>query len=443
MNACRVRTFGLLSAAALALSACSGGWFGGHEDKPLPGKRIAVLTQNTVVKADPRIADIEVRLPRPEANADWPQAGGLPNHAMYHLQAPGALNKLWSSSIGDGTGDDGELLAQPIVADGRVYTIDVNADVRAFDTKTGDIVWERELSRSDSNEGILGGGLAFERGRLYATTGFADVIAMDARTGKEIWRKRMTGPIRAAPTVRGGRVFVVTVTNELSALAASDGRQLWTHSGLTELAGLVGGAAPAVDAGVVVVAYTSGEIVALRVENGRTVWSESLAALRRSDAVTAISQIRGLPVIDRGIVYAVANSERTVAIDLRTGTRLWEVDIGGRDGPWVAGDYIYVTTREGEVVCLTRRGGRIRWVTQLPKYEDPEDKSNSIQWTEPVLASDRLLVGGTQSEMWSLSPYSGKILGRIDMPGRVLIPPAVAGGTVYVLTDNAELVALR
>lgn len=434
--------FVCMAVLAFAVSGC-GSWLGGVTKKPLEGERIDVLRGGRTVQVDERIKDLKIALPRPNVNEDWPQAGGDPNHAMHHLAASGPLAQIWRSGVGAGSNDEAQLLAQPVLSGGTIYTMDIEAQVAAFDEKSGARRWRVELSKDDDNEGILGGGIAVNDGKLFATTGFADVVALDARTGKEIWRKTMTGPIRAAPTVWAGRVFVVTVANETFALSADDGRELWTHSGLREVAGLVGAAAPAVDGGVVVIPYSSGEIVALRVENGRQVWTESLTAIRRSDAVTAIAHIRGKPVIDRGIVYIVGHSNRTVAVDLRTGTRLWEVPIGGTHGAWVAGDFIYVLTRDSEVICLTRRGGRVRWITQLPKFEDEEDREDPILWTGPLLAGDRLLVGNNVDEMWSISPYSGKVLGRLEISGPVLIPPIVAKETVYVLTDEADLIAFR
>jgi outer membrane protein assembly factor BamB len=290
---------------------------------------------------------------------------------------------------------------------------------------------------------MLGGGVAFDGGRLYATTGFAEVFALDAGSGKTIWRRRLTNPIRAAPTVRDGRVFVITIANELFALNAGDGKTLWQHSGLSETAGLVGGASPAVDAGIVVAPFTSGEIVALRVENGRVVWSDTLSALRRTDPVTSLAHVRGRPVIDRGYVLVVGNSGRMVAIDLRTGNRLWEQAIGGVHGPWVAGDFVFVVTNDSQLVCLSRRDGRVRWIRPLQQFEDEEDRLDPIRWAGPVLAGDRLLVGGTNGQVWSVSPYTGKLLGWIEVSGPLLIAPVVANQTVYLLTDDAELIALR
>lgn len=435
--------FGLIVLLAMSIAGCQQAWFGEAEEAPLPGERLPVLQLREAIKADPRIADLKVRLPRPVANANWPQAGGLANHAMHHLAAPGSLGRLWRTDIGDGSSDDGQLLAQPVAGGGRVFTVDVSADVRSYDLETGALVWRAELEPEDDDGGMLGGGISLNAGRLFVSTGFAYVFALEAATGKELWRRRLSGPVRAAPTARNGRVFASTIANQLYALDAKDGKVLWSHSGLSETAGLVGGAAPAVDNGIVVVPYTSGEVVALRAANGRVVWSDALIALRRSDPVSSLAHIRGLPVIDRGMVFAVGNGGRTVAIDLRTGSRVWEQAIGGTYGPWVAGAFVYLISRDGDIVCLSRVDGRVRWVRALPKYEDEEEKSDAIHWAGPVLAGNRLLVASSQGEIWSLSPYSGKPMGRIEMPGPIRIAPAVASGTVLVLTDDAELIALR
>jgi hypothetical protein len=56
---------------------------------------------------------------------------------------------------------------------------------------------------------------------------------------------------------------------------------------------------------------------------------------------------------------------------------------------------------------------------------------------------DRLLVVGSNGEAITMSPYSGEVLGRRELPGPAVIPPVVAGGTVFVVTENAQLLAYR
>jgi hypothetical protein len=60
-----------------------------------------------------------------------------------------------------------------------------------------------------------------------------------------------------------------------------------------------------------------------------------------------------------------------------------------------------------------------------------------------VLAGDRLIVTGSNSDAYSISPYTGEILGKIELPGRSHLAPIIVNGTLLMLTDNAELIAMR
>ncbi len=161
-------------------------------------------------------------------------------------------------------------------------------------------------------------------------------------------------------------------------------------------------------------------------------------------ALSSLADIHGRPVIDRGRVFAVSHSGRMVAIDLRTGDRVWEQDIGGTQGPWVAGDYVYVLSNDVRLLCMTWKDGRVRWATQLPRYDNPEKKRDPIKWAGPILAGDRLIVISSDGVAFSVSPYTGKALGTIDFPYGVFVDPR--GREQYALchdlrsaTDRAAL----
>ncbi|MGH6619025.1 MAG: PQQ-binding-like beta-propeller repeat protein [Alphaproteobacteria bacterium] len=440
-----LRPFAVLLLLLLLLAGCD--WvesmLPSRKPPPLPGERIAVMVNEGELEADPRVADLRVMLPKPYANAAWPESGGVPTHAMYHLGLAAAPSKAWQVDIGDGSQKGRKLLSRPVVADDRVFVMDIDFEISAYGAATGERLWHHESKVPKEDREAFGGGLAYSMGRLYVTTGFGDVIALDAQTGGQVWKQTLPGPMRAAPTVAGGRLYVVTIDNQLNVLDADTGEKKWTHTAISESAGLLGGGSVAVDGSTVVVPYSSGEIFAMRAENGRVVWSDNLTAIRRIDAMASLAHIRGSPVIDRGIVYAVSHSGRLVAIDQRSGARAWERSIGGVDMPWVAGEFIFVLSNDNELYCLTREGGRIRWVQPLPRYENPDKKKDPIRWAGPVLAGDRLIVTGSHGEVMTVSPYTGEPLGRMSVPDGILMPPVVAKETIYFLTDDADLIAYR
>lgn len=440
-----LRALAPLALGLLLLGGCDtvSSLFGEDDEPPLPGTRIAVLQGGSGIEADPAVAGRQIMLPEPYVNGGWEQPGGSPGHAMYHLALSDAPRVAWSDNVGEGDDDDAALLAQPIVVGDAVFAMDSRSIVTARRQSSGDTFWETDLEPEDEDDGFFGGGIAFADGQLFVTTGFGSVFALDGSSGAVLWEQKLPAPIRAAPTVSGGRVFVITLDNQAYALAAADGRRLWDHSGITEVASLLGTTSPAVAGGTVIVAYTSGEIYALQVENGREIWSDSLAAVRRTDPLADIAQIRGLPVIDRGLVYVVSHAGRTVAIDLRRGSRVWESGVGGTQTPWAAGDYLFMVTNEGTLLAVTREEGAVRWATQLPQWEDPEDLEDPITWYGPVLASDRLVIAGSHGEAYAVSPYTGAILGVVDLPAGAALAPIVANNTLYFVSQDADLVAMR
>lgn len=464
---------GLCLALCLALCTALGGcgvidslgisdWFSHASKSKLRGQRIQVLTSNNSLKPDAALKNTPVLLPKPYVNTSWPEPGGYATNAMYHLEAGGPLRQVWEQDAGKGSDSDSRLTASPIVADGRIYVLDSEAHVFAFNATTGAPLWNRELApkgqQSLLNEfslgligedtGIdpskgMGGGVAFDNGKLFVTTGFGSVFALDAATGKQLWMHTVGVPIINAPVANGGRVFVSSEDNHFYALAESDGRALWDHHGINETASILESTSAAVAGEYVLVPYTSGELYAIRVTNGEVAWSDTLT---RNGGVTALSElddIAGRPVIDRNMVFAISHSGIMAAINLNTGERAWTRDVGGINTPWAAGNFIYVLTSDQKLLCLQRKDGLVKWIHQMPRWEDPGDKDGAIMWSGPVLVSNRLIVVSSDGYAQSISPYTGRLLGRVEIPDGTVIAPVVANQTLYLLTNDAELVAMR
>ena len=430
-------------ALALALTSCS--VFKGKVHKtPTVGERVPVLDFETRVEAEPELAAVAVRLPPPEVNADWPQPGGSPSKAVAHVALPDTVAQAWSVKIGRGSTGTRRLNAAPVVLGGKVYTMDTEATVRAFDAASGRELWSAAIdAKGEAKVAAFGGGVSAGDGRVYATSGYGVVAAFDANTGAQVWRVALGVPFRGAPTVAAGRIYALTQDNQLFALDAAKGTTVWNVAGTVEVAGLLGGGAPAFAQDTLVVGYSSGELNALRAENGRTVWTDALSRTGRTTALNALTDIDASPVIDNGRVFAIGHGGRMAAIELSTGQRVWERNFAGVETPWVAGDFVYAVTLDGEVVCVTRGDGKIKWVRRLARYSNAKKKTGAIEWSGPVLASDRLLLAGSNKLLVTVSPYTGKTLSSVKLKAPAYLPPIVAGKTVYLLTDDGKLTAYR
>ncbi|MGF1561608.1 MAG: PQQ-binding-like beta-propeller repeat protein [Geminicoccaceae bacterium] len=432
----------------LALGLLSGcgylNFIGDNEDPRLPGERVSVMLLEDDIRADPAMQRIDVVLPTPTDGTEWPQAGGNAAKTPPHGVLNDSLTLAWRADVGQGGRGNVRVLGQPVAAAGKVFAIDARGVVSAFDAASGDRVWRFDPDDVERAGGGLSGGLAYANNWLFVTESAGTVFGLDARTGEEIWRRNLKLPLRAAPTVAGDRVLVLSADNQLFALNGTDGSIVWQHAGFFETAALLGSPSPAVNNNIVLVPYSSGEVYALRLDNGQPLWSDTVMRTRRTLAIGQIADIEGHPVLDGTTAFVAGHGGEMASFDIRNGARLWDQSLASTETPASAGDFLFVLTTRGEVLAVLKSGGGIRWVSQLPRFERPDDSdSDPVRWTGPVLAGNKLVFVSDHEQMLMLSPRDGSVIGDYSLPGGVAVPPISADGTLYLLDDNATLLAYR
>jgi len=436
----------MATAAAMLVSACSLLGGGNGDDKkttPTLGKRTNILSGESGAEVDPALAGISVILPSQVANTEWAQSGGNAAKSVGHLSLGPSPSRVWTAQI-SGTSKRARLAASPVVSGGRLYAVDTEAVVHSFDASSGSRVWSMQIEvDSDGKSSRFGGGVAAQGTMVYATNGVGDVVALNAADGSQLWKVRPAGPLRGAPTLSNGNVYVMTQDNQIYALNQTDGSVQWNEAGTVGLAGIFGVAAPAAGQGTVIAGYSSGELTAYRYENGRNLWNDALARTSISTSVATLSDIDADPVIDRGRVFALGQGGRMAAYELVTGQRIWELNVAGISTPYVAGEWVFVLTDDAKLLCIARPTGKVRWISQLAAFRNEKKKKNPVNWTGPILAGNRLIVASTEGQVVAISPGEGSSSTMFELNDGVSLPPVVANNTLYILDDSGRISAFR
>lgn len=435
---------GLLVAALFgSLAAC--GIVGGKNKgpkTPVVGKRVAILSTENDAETDAALAASPVLLPPPYANTDWAQPGGNSAKLMGHVALGVSPQQVWSVSIAGST-SRARLAAPPVVADGKLYVIDADAEVIAMDAKTGSRLWKMKMPAEGNGRSLFGGGVSVLGNRVFVTTGVGDVAALDATNGSIVWKVRPGGPLRGSPTLANGHVYVMSQDNQVFALDQLNGEVEWSEAGTVESTGVFGVAAPAAAQGTVITGFSSGELNAYRYENGRSLWGDALSRTSISTSVAALADIDADPVIDRGRVFAIGKGGRMASYELVTGQRLWEINVAGISTPAVVGDWVFVVTDDAKLLCVSRTTGKIRWISQLKRWRDAKDRKGSVRWTGPIAAGGKLILVSTRDHLVYVDPADGHIATEVDTGHRMSLSPVVADNMLYILADDGKLTAYR
>ena len=436
----------LFSAILAVLAGCA------KKEEIFEGQRFDVRTAlSDTIPSDEFVDDaagslnleVAIKLPKQQNSNSWTHRNGSPAHRIVHPALGTQLTRLWSASIGAGNGRKQRISSDPIVAGGRIFTMDSQSQVRAI-SPIGAVLWQKSLTpQSDKVEEASSGGLAFGDGLLFATTGFGELTAINPEDGSTVWQQTMDASIAAPPVVSGGRVYVISRDNQAWALDTKNGRIKWQQQSSRSDTGLVGGAAPAIAGKLVLLPFGSGEMVAALTRNGVRIWSVAVSGSRRGQARSNIGDITSDPVVSGGRVYAANQSGRVVAVERRTGERIWTANEGAYSPVWPVGGSVFLVSDAAQIVRLDARNGEVIWAVDLPKFKKEKTRKDSFTHFGPILAGGRLLVASSDGLLRSFDPVSGALVSTVEIPSGAASQPAIVDGVLYILSQNGELHAFK
>lgn len=432
------------AACLLALTGCE------EPETILAGKREnlrAEQSDSSLVVRDPFAPNLSapVSVGPEQANTAWLQRHNSPKTRIQHPAFSGAIVPVWSADIGSGDSRYGRITSEPVVYNGKVFTLDSEARVSATST-SGNAVWSVSLvPERDAGRDATGGGLAASEGVIFVTSGFGTVTALEAETGDQLWQQKLQASGTGLPTVRDGIVYLVAGDATAWALSAQSGRVLWQLGSTADKNNILGGAAPAVSDSLVVFSFGSNELQAAFKQGGLRVWDTVISGQRRGYTRSRISDITGDPVISGGRIFAGTQSGRMVALEADSGARLWTAEEGPMSPAWVVGRAVFLVSDGNELVRLDADTGERVWGTKLPFFTKDRPKRQNTVFAHygPVLAGGRLYVTSSDGLIRAFDPTNGVLLQTGEIPGGATTSPVFADGMMFVVSGKGQLFAFR
>ncbi|MBO6282254.1 MAG: PQQ-binding-like beta-propeller repeat protein [Alphaproteobacteria bacterium] len=424
--------------SAVMLSSCS-------NNKVLPkGTRVSVLDQISSVKPDVADGSVDISVPEAVENADWLQADMNAQHRLSNIKVGTDMKKQWSSGFGKGRSKREFLISKPLVKGSTVYTLDAAGRLSAFNLADGEELWSEKLLANNkyvSDTALKGVGLAIEDSALYITTGFGVVVAANVKDGSKIWERNLQTPLRIAPSVAGDKVFVQSVDNKFYALDKKSGEIQWDYDIAMEDTTMVGGAVAAYspELDVVITGFSNGEIQAFAADFGSPLWSDLLVANRQAYSSTSLHTVKAAPVIGGETVYVLGSANVLTAIDIRSGMRKWEKEIGGANTPLLIGNTLYVVTNNNELVALNTETGDILWSSVI----DLGKKASDTRVFAPLMINGKIVVTTSAGHVLMYNPQDGQLSEDVDLDEDFNSEPIAADGYLLFVTDDAELLAYK
>ena len=324
-------------------------------------------------------------------------------------------------------GDTGTFDFTPVVDTNAVFAASTDGDIVKVNLATGVQEWRINAGEKLSGGVGIGQGTTGQNIVLVGTVHGA-VLAYDY-TGKVLWKAKLSSEVLSAPRVFDGVVIVRSADNHIVGLNANDGSRKWVYQRASPALSLRSSAGLVVDGGAVYAGFAGGKMVALRADNGNILWEATVAQPKGVTEIERIADITSLPVVDSGLVYAVAYQGKIAAIDRKNGRAVWSRDISSLNGLTTDAGKVFVSHTAGSVYALDDSAGKTFW-------RQPGLLNRKI--TSPISLGAIVAVGDFEGYVHFLNREDGAFAARIKTDSSAVMPQMVAIGNSQVVAQTRD-----
>jgi len=255
----------------------------------------------------------------------------------------------------------------------------------------------------------------------------------DVGTGSSFY-----GKLTASPIVYDGKVYTLDAAGKVSAFSTSGGSPVWrvsvTPPNEKDREGFGGGLAA--DGGRIYAATGYGVVVALDARSGSKLWEKNVGSPVRSSPTAAAERV--FAVTKEGLLYCLSGSD---------GTELWQfrgmgerASLLSNTSPAVDGDVVVVPYPTGDLVALRVSDGQAIWTETLARTRSASSMGAMSDTARPVIDGGTVYAVGHAGRMVATVQKTGERLWSLTVPS--IQAPWVAGDSVFVVDTTGQLMAI-
>ena len=306
-------------------------------------------------------------------------------------------------SVGSGTIYNHVKLA-PFVLDDEAYIASRDGNVIAYNLGTGEMLWEVSVDQQ------LSAGPYAAGNKVFLCDSDGKVTALDRTSGNNIWQVTLSSEILSRAVESDGYLIVRTADGSIFALDSETGSQKWVFDRSMPVLTLRGTSDPVIANGVVFVGLDSGKLVALDLLSGSEVWEQQVAIGRGRSEVERMVDIDGTPEVYGSKIYLSSYRAKLGAYSIRDGREFWSRELSSYNGPVIDkaadGKSLFITDDHGNIWGISADSGASLWKQSMLKLR----KS-----TKPVIKDNKVVVGDFEGYLHFLDKTTGEIVARIEV----------------------------
>jgi outer membrane protein assembly factor BamB len=186
---------------------------------------------------------------------------------------------------------------------------------------------------------------------------------------------------------------------------------------------------------------TSEYLDSLDVKSGKRLWSVEIGDFYENGYG---SGPRGTPTVEGGFVYALGGQGKLICVSADKGNKVWSVDLvndlggvlprwGYTESPLVDGDRVVCTPggEKGTLAALDKKNGKVVW-----RSKDWTDEANYSSVVVATPHKTRQYVQMASASVSGVDAKTGKLMWRFPRTHRITVPTVITTGNFVYITSG-------
>ena len=315
------------------------------------------------------------------------------------------LQPVFSTDVGSKKASSKDPLDLQVgYANSQIVTASRGGDLIGFDN-AGQRLWSVNVGDQITSGVALD---ALSQTAIISTRG-GQVMAFDSATGAKRWQTQLSGSVLTPALISNNRVVLSANDGFLHGLSLQNGQSVWQFATQVPAISIRGSAAPTLlDAKTALLATADGRLHAVTIDNGLPQWSRRVGVGAGSSEVERMSDVDGMPIVDKNQLFAISYSGQLLGIDLASRQVLFVNELASLKSLAVNNQQVIATSLDGKVVAYNRSNGEVLWESEELAYR---------HLTNPVMIGNYIAVGDFDGVVHLFDPASGKIVSRVQTKG--------------------------
>jgi outer membrane protein assembly factor BamB len=275
--------------------------------------------------------------------------------ALAPIKQKVAIKDNWVAPVGKASGSNQYLKLKPVVKNNVVYTADASGVVQAIDKNTAKPIWSRQLK-----QGIVSGPTV-KNGKVAVGTDQATVVLLKQSDGETLWTASVSGDALSKTVIADKKVLVKTIDGHLYGFNAANGQKEWVADHGAPNLILKASSAPVVLDGLAIVGFSDGKLDAIDLNTGSLLWQRGIAYASGSSDVERLVDIDADPVVRGSVAYLATYQGYVGAFSLVDGQFIWRKPASTYKNIAVGNDALYLADSDDVIWAYDLKNGRVRW----------------------------------------------------------------------------------